>query len=236
MFLERFPSGVYRVIPSPLSKTDKLVSRYTANINDELDDVRVEQFTYYFRLASGEGLSCSIADVAGANQSTIPDGQLTADDIIVFLGWYFASDPRADIGGPNQSPKSDGELTADDIIIFLNAYFRGCDEMQSVNCFVPDDIVSPCGPTPSIIQGRSGASSTSGQSNSAPAAAPMSSPAPAPAGQTPAQRIAAMQAMIDGETNPQRRAMLQAALQLLQSAPTPTPAPGTAPAPGMDDR
>ncbi|MCU0688153.1 MAG: hypothetical protein MUE97_00175 [Phycisphaerales bacterium] len=66
------------------------------------------------------------ADVAGPNQSVGPDGSLTADDIIVYLGWYFASDARADVAGPNQSPTPDAQFTADDIIVFLGTYFAGC--------------------------------------------------------------------------------------------------------------
>ncbi len=69
---------------------------------------------------------CNQSDVAGPNQSTIADGALTADDIIVFLGWYFAADTRADIAGENQSPAPDGSFTADDIIVYLGRYFAGC--------------------------------------------------------------------------------------------------------------
>jgi hypothetical protein len=66
------------------------------------------------------------ADVAGPNQSVGPDGTLTADDIIVFLGGDFASDARADVAGPNQSATPDGQFTADDIIVYLSGYFAGC--------------------------------------------------------------------------------------------------------------
>nr|MCU0689106.1 hypothetical protein [Phycisphaerales bacterium] len=66
------------------------------------------------------------ADVAGANQSSTPDGVLTADDIIVFLGQYFTASPRADIAGANQAQVPDGAFTADDIIVFLGRYFGGC--------------------------------------------------------------------------------------------------------------
>jgi hypothetical protein len=69
---------------------------------------------------------CGPSDVAGANQNVGADGQLTADDIIVFLGWYFASDTRADVAGANQSTTPDGQFTADDIIVFLGRYFAGC--------------------------------------------------------------------------------------------------------------
>jgi hypothetical protein len=83
----------------------------------------------------------SRANVAGANQSTTPDATLTADDIIVFLGWFFgattgapvAGNPAsptnllADVSGANQNASApDGVLTADDIIVFLGFYFAGC--------------------------------------------------------------------------------------------------------------
>jgi len=67
-----------------------------------------------------------LADVAGPDQSVGPDGVLTADDIIVFLGWFFASDERANIAGPDQSTTPDTSFTADDIIVFLGRYFAGC--------------------------------------------------------------------------------------------------------------
>jgi hypothetical protein len=66
------------------------------------------------------------ADVAGAGQSVGPDGDLTADDIIVFLNYFFAGNLRADVAGPGQSTTVDGALTADDIIVFLNGFFAGC--------------------------------------------------------------------------------------------------------------
>jgi trimeric autotransporter adhesin len=70
--------------------------------------------------------ACNPSDVAGANQSIGADGALKADDIIVHLGWFFASDARADVAGPNQSTAPDTEFTADDIIVFLGRYFAGC--------------------------------------------------------------------------------------------------------------
>jgi uncharacterized delta-60 repeat protein len=66
------------------------------------------------------------ADVAGPGQSIGGDNAFTADDIIVFLNWYFANDPRADVAGAGQSSTPDGQFTADDIIVFLNRFFAGC--------------------------------------------------------------------------------------------------------------
>lgn len=66
----------------------------------------------------------NLADMAGSNQSIGPDGQRTADDIIVFLGAFFASDvATADVAAANQGTTPDNELSADDILVFLNAYF-----------------------------------------------------------------------------------------------------------------
>jgi len=70
--------------------------------------------------------ACEI-DIAGPGQNTAQvDGQLTADDIIVFLNWFFAADARANIAGPGQSSTPDTQFTADDIIVFLNGFFAGC--------------------------------------------------------------------------------------------------------------
>jgi hypothetical protein len=70
--------------------------------------------------------ACGLSDIAGPGQSVGPDNTLTADDIIVFLNWFFASDARADVAGPGQSTTPDGQFTADDIIVFLNRFFAGC--------------------------------------------------------------------------------------------------------------
>ncbi len=70
--------------------------------------------------------ACGLSDVAGPGQSIGSDGTLTADDIIVFLNWFFAGDTRADVAGPGQSTTPDSQFTADDIIVFLNRFFAGC--------------------------------------------------------------------------------------------------------------
>jgi uncharacterized membrane protein len=69
---------------------------------------------------------CGLSDVAGPGQVIGPDGQLTADDIIVFIGWFFAGNPLADIASAGQLPVPDGQFTADDIILFINRFFAGC--------------------------------------------------------------------------------------------------------------
>lgn len=67
-----------------------------------------------------------LADIAGANQSSTPDGVLTVDDLIVFIAAYFANNPIADVAGVGQSTLPDGQFTADDVITYIGRYFAGC--------------------------------------------------------------------------------------------------------------
>ncbi|MFN7395615.1 MAG: GC-type dockerin domain-anchored protein, partial [bacterium] len=67
-----------------------------------------------------------ISDVSCPCQSVGSDNALTADDIIVYLNWFFDGDTRADVAGPGQSTTPDTQFTADDIIVFLNRFFAGC--------------------------------------------------------------------------------------------------------------
>jgi hypothetical protein len=69
---------------------------------------------------------CGPSDVAGSGQTVGGDGQLTADDIIVFINWFFAADARADVAGSGQTIGADGQFTADDIIVFIGRFFTGC--------------------------------------------------------------------------------------------------------------
>jgi hypothetical protein len=68
----------------------------------------------------------NLSDVSGPGQQLDCDGDLTADDFIVFINWFFAGDARADVAGQGQSPTPDGQFTADDIILFINRFFAGC--------------------------------------------------------------------------------------------------------------
>lgn len=204
--------GLYRAIRTNdfnnPARNSRLLSRYTGETrtdpaaNTQGDDDFVGQFAHYFRL-SGPG------DVASANQSVGPDGVQTADDTIVFLSWYFAGDPRADVAGPNQSVGPDGNFTADDIIVFLGWYFA--DPATFVfnlpSCTLP------------IVEEEPGPEGGDGLGVSEPMSGGRSAPVGSSAGSsTQAQQIEAMQAMINAETDPQRRAMLQAALAILQAA------------------
>ena len=70
---------------------------------------------------------CGLADIAGPGPSEGADGELTADDVILFINRFTANDLSvSDIGGPGPSEGADGELTADDIILFINRFTAGC--------------------------------------------------------------------------------------------------------------
>ncbi|MGH7132812.1 MAG: GC-type dockerin domain-anchored protein [Phycisphaerales bacterium] len=67
------------------------------------------------------------ADVAGLGGSIGPDGQLTVDDIIIFLDAFFNNNLAvADVAVLGGAAGHDGQLTADDIILFLGSFFSGC--------------------------------------------------------------------------------------------------------------
>lgn len=73
-------------------------------------------------------VSCpNLADVAGLGGSVGCDGQLTADDLIVFLDALFAGNLAvADIAGLGGSAGADGQITTDDLIRFLDQFFTPC--------------------------------------------------------------------------------------------------------------
>ena len=81
------------------------------------------------------GASCNLADITGiGGPPNPPDGALTIDDFLAFLGAF--SDGCAvvtipcsladitGIGGPPNPP--DGALTIDDFLAFLSAFSDGC--------------------------------------------------------------------------------------------------------------
>lgn len=80
----------------------------------------------YEAWAASISQACNRADVASLGGHRPPDGQLTADDLILFLSAYFAGQPLADLAGSGGVLGRDGTYTADDVIVFLAAFFAGC--------------------------------------------------------------------------------------------------------------
>lgn len=68
-----------------------------------------------------------LADVAGLGGVTTPDGQLTSDDIVVFLSAFFNGNlVIADVGGLGGVQGPDGTITPDDLVLFLSRFFGPC--------------------------------------------------------------------------------------------------------------
>ena len=70
---------------------------------------------------------CGLGDVASVGGDLIPDTVLTPDDIVAYLGAFFAGDSSiADLAQVGGAPSPDGLITADDLVAFLTAFFAGC--------------------------------------------------------------------------------------------------------------
>lgn len=65
-----------------------------------------------------------VADVASAGGQPRPDGELTVDDIVVYLAGFFEGNAAiADIAQVGGAPGIDRRITADDLIFFLSSFF-----------------------------------------------------------------------------------------------------------------
>jgi hypothetical protein len=70
---------------------------------------------------------CNLADVARLGGQAGPDGQNTADDLILFLNAFFTNNfSVADIATLGGALLPDNQLTVDDLIAYLNAFFAPC--------------------------------------------------------------------------------------------------------------
>lgn len=104
------------------------------------DDVNAAAQDWVVGVLTGR-IPCSAADITAiggtAEDLQGPDGQLTLDDVLAYVGLYIdaAGCPRTDgtrcnaadlcgIGGPPELP--DGQLTLDDVLTFVNAFNDGC--------------------------------------------------------------------------------------------------------------
>ncbi len=54
------------------------------------------------------------------------DGTLDNNDFIVFIDYFFNSDPRADRGTTGGVPGADGQYDNNDFIVFIDQFFAGC--------------------------------------------------------------------------------------------------------------
>lgn len=86
-----------------------------------LDVATAGQYVGYFN-------KCNAADVASLGGNLVPDGQLTADDIVAYLSEFFSGNLAiADIASLGGNPGADGQITPDDLVYFLSKFFSPCD-------------------------------------------------------------------------------------------------------------
>jgi hypothetical protein len=69
---------------------------------------------------------CGPSDIAQPGPTVGFDGEVTADDVILFVSWFTSGDARADIARPGPTAGGDGEFTADDVILFVSRFTLGC--------------------------------------------------------------------------------------------------------------
>ncbi len=74
---------------------------------------------------SGSGPACP-ADLDDGSASGTPDGAVTIDDLLYFLGKYEAGDVAADLDDGGGAGTHDGAVTIDDLLYFLGHYEGGC--------------------------------------------------------------------------------------------------------------
>lgn len=116
-------AGIYALKLEAVANDGSLPSLpYWLVLNQNSDLAQVEAALQWL----DAGLRCR-ADVAGLGGTPGADGQLTADDVVVYLGAFFAGDLAiADIASLGGGENPDGQLTADDVVAFLGSFFGGC--------------------------------------------------------------------------------------------------------------
>ncbi|HYD02152.1 MAG TPA: GC-type dockerin domain-anchored protein [Phycisphaerales bacterium] len=79
-----------------------------------------------WRIERSERLGCGPGDVGGIGGVALSDGQLTNDDFIVFIDYFFGQDPRADRGSSGGVRVRDGVWNNNDFVVFVDDFFSGC--------------------------------------------------------------------------------------------------------------
>jgi hypothetical protein len=77
------------------------------------------------QLPAGPAL-CGPADIGGEGGAEGGDGTLDNNDFIVYIGYFFAADPRADVGSEGGAEGPDGSFDNNDFIVFISQFFAGC--------------------------------------------------------------------------------------------------------------
>lgn len=72
------------------------------------------------------GLPPCVADVDDGTASGVPDGGVTIDDLLYYLGLFEAGDARADVDDGSSGGVPDGGVTIDDLLYYLVRFEAGC--------------------------------------------------------------------------------------------------------------
>ncbi|HYD02479.1 MAG TPA: GC-type dockerin domain-anchored protein [Phycisphaerales bacterium] len=76
--------------------------------------------------AAGTPAGCGPADVGSQGGAPGADGQLDNNDFVVFIDYFFSSNPLADLGRQGGQPGSDGQWNNNDFVVFIDEFFGGC--------------------------------------------------------------------------------------------------------------
>jgi hypothetical protein len=79
-----------------------------------------------WKIVRNNRLGCGPGDIGGTGGVPTPDGQLSNDDFIVFIDFFFSHDARADRGGTGGVPLADGAWDNNDFVVFIDDFFAGC--------------------------------------------------------------------------------------------------------------
>jgi hypothetical protein len=72
------------------------------------------------------GVPACIADVDDGSGSGTPDGGVTIDDLLWYLGKFEAGDAAADVDDGSSTGTTDNGVTIDDLLYYLARFAGGC--------------------------------------------------------------------------------------------------------------
>jgi hypothetical protein len=106
-----------------LTRTSTMKVRFTAA--DLGSGSIVEAAVDDFRVVVVGNAGC-VADVDNGSGTGTPDGGVTIDDLIYFLGLFEAGSVAADVDDGSGTGTPDGGVTIDDLLYFLTRFEAGC--------------------------------------------------------------------------------------------------------------
>ncbi len=80
----------------------------------------------WFKFTVGEVTPVCIADVDDGSATGTPDGAVTIDDLLYYLGVFQQGDVAADVDDGSGTATPDGAVTIDDLLYYLVRFQAGC--------------------------------------------------------------------------------------------------------------